>query len=97
MIIDLWKFIFVYYLSLFSFCSGLCRLENRTITFNICNTPPSFILPVCTGYCDSLTQWDFRKNRFLTHTKLCHVTKHETILFTCPDSTHTSIELFIPL
>lgn len=84
-------------MSLFSFCFGLCRLENRTITFNICLNPPRFTLPVCTGQCYSLTQWNIRSNRFITYTKSCQVTEHKTKLFTCPDSTHTTIELFIPL
>lgn len=74
-----------------------CRLENRTIIFNICKNPPQFILPVCIGFCSSMTQWDFYSNKFIARTNTCKVTKHRTESFVCPDSTHTAIELMIPL
>lgn len=77
--------------------NSYCKLENRTITFDICKIPPTLILPVCTGFCSSTTQWNFRSNRFITRTNSCKVTKHRTKYFVCPDSTHTAIEVIIPL
>jgi hypothetical protein len=74
-----------------------CKLENRTITFNICKESPHFILPICVGYCSSTSQWDFRTNKFIYRTQACKVTRYRTEYFVCPDSTHTAIELLIPL
>ncbi len=74
-----------------------CELENRTITFDICKKRPRLTLPVCVGFCSSTTQWSFRSNTFLSRTRACQVTRHRTEYFVCPDSSHTAIELIIPL
>ncbi|CAF4349274.1 unnamed protein product [Rotaria sp. Silwood2] len=75
----------------------LCKLENRTIIYNICKTRPSITMPTCVGFCASATQWNFSLNRFVRRTRACTVTRHRTEYFVCPDSTHTAIELMIPL
>jgi hypothetical protein len=74
-----------------------CKLENRTIIFNICKVPPRLTIPVCVGSCSSRAQWNFHLNRFVYKTKACTVSQHRTEYFVCPDSTHTAIELMIPL
>ncbi len=76
---------------------GYCRLENRTIILNLCKNPPRLTLPVCVGFCPSSTRWDFNLKRFIPRTSACTVTQHRTEQFVCPDSTHTAIELMIPL
>ena len=76
---------------------SFCRLENRTVTLNICKNPPRFVLPICVGYCPSSTRWEFRLNRFVARTSTCTVTQHRTEHFTCPDATHTTVEILIPL
>jgi len=74
-----------------------CILENRTVTLNICNTRPRLILPVCVGFCPSSTRWEFNLNQFVSRTSACTVTQHRTEEFVCPDSTHTAVQLIIPL
>jgi hypothetical protein len=74
-----------------------CILENRTITLNVCNTPPRLTLPVCVGFCPSSTRWDFNLNQFVPRTSACTVTRHRTEEFVCPDSTHTAVQIIIPL
>ncbi|CAF3450112.1 unnamed protein product [Rotaria sp. Silwood1] len=76
---------------------GYCRLQNRTVVLNICKTPPRLILPVCEGFCSSSTRWEFNSNRFVPRTSACTVTQHRTEQFICPDSTHTAVEIMIPL
>ncbi|CAF3928357.1 unnamed protein product [Rotaria sp. Silwood1] len=75
----------------------ICQLENRTFIFNICKIRPSLTIPVCAGYCSSITQWNFNLNQFVRRTNACTVIEHRTEYFVCPDSTHTAIELMIPL
>jgi hypothetical protein len=76
---------------------GYCRLENRTRILNLCKNPPRLTLPICVGFCPSSTRWDFNSKRFIPRTSACTVTQHRTEEFVCPDSTHTAIELIIPL
>ena len=76
---------------------GYCRLENRTVILNICKTPPRLILPVCVGFCPSGTRWEFNSNRFVSRTSACTVTRHRTEQFICRDSTHTAVQIMIPL
>ena len=76
---------------------GYCRIENRTVTLNICKTPPTIVLPTCVGFCHSSTRWEFRSHRFVSRTSACTVTQHRTEEFVCPDSTHTSVQLMIAL
>lgn len=76
---------------------GYCRLENRTFTLNICKDRPRLTLPVCVGFCPSTTRWSFESKRFIPRTSACTVTDHRTEQFTCPDSTHTAVQLMIPL
>jgi hypothetical protein len=76
---------------------GFCRLENRTITFNICKSSPRLVVPVCVGYCPSSTRWEFRLGRFVARTSACTVTHHRMEQFVCRDATHTAIQLIIPL
>ena len=76
---------------------GYCRLENRTVIFNVCKTPPRLTLPVCVGFCPSSTRWEFNIKRFVFRTSACTVIRHRTEQFVCPDSTHTAIQLMIPL
>ncbi len=76
---------------------GYCRLENRTITLNICKTRPNIIIPTCVGFCSSSTRWEFNLNRFIARTSACTVTQHRTEQYTCRDSTHTSVQIMIPL
>ena len=76
---------------------GYCRLENRTITLSICKTPPRLTLPVCTGFCPSSTRWEFKLQRFVPRTSACTVTAQRMEQFICPDSTHTAVQLVIPL
>jgi hypothetical protein len=78
---------------LFIFILGI----SLKITLNICKKPPRFILPVCIGYCSTISQWNFHSNKFIYRTNACQVTQHRTEYFLCPDSTHTAIELTIPL
>ncbi|CAF1609685.1 unnamed protein product [Rotaria magnacalcarata] len=75
----------------------ICKLENRTIVFNVCKIQPRITLPVCTGYCSSSTHWSFHSKRFVHSTTACTVTDHRTEIFVCPDSTHTAIQLMIPV
>jgi len=96
----IYKILFIFLICLYLINGNLnqfCKLENRTITLNICKIRPQIILPVCIGYCSSTTQWNFRSNKFITRTELCKVTKYRTESFVCPDSTHTATELMIPL
>ncbi len=74
-----------------------CQLENHTMVLNICKRSPRLIRPICVGYCSSITQWNFRLNKFIYRTEACRVTQYRTEYFVCPDSTHTAIELLIPL
>ena len=76
--------------------TSFCQLQNRTVTLNICRTPPQLILPVCVGFCSSQTQWDVRSNRFFTRLNACTVSNFRTEQFVCPDATHTAIDLVIP-
>lgn len=76
---------------------GYCRLENRTVIFNVCKTPPRLTLPVCAGFCPSSTRWEFNTKRFVLRMSACKVTRYRTESFVCPDSTHTAIQLVIPL
>ena len=76
---------------------GSCRLENRTVIFNVCKTPPRLTLPVCAGFCPSSTRWEFNMKRFVLRTSACTVTRYRMESFVCPDSTHTAIQLMIPL
>jgi len=76
---------------------GYCRLENRTIILPICKDKPRITLPVCVGYCPSSTRWDFNLERFIARTSACTVTQHRTEQFICPDSTHTAVQIMIPL
>ncbi|CAF3646638.1 unnamed protein product [Rotaria sordida] len=76
---------------------GYCTLKNRTVVLNICKTPPRLMLPVCEGFCSSSTQWEFNSNRFVPRTSACIVTRHRNEQFICPDSTHTAVEIMIPL
>jgi len=100
MIFIIYKILFIFVINIY-YINGnmnqLCKLENRTTILNICKNPPRLTLPVCIGFCTSTTQWNFHLNKFITRTKLCKVTKHRTEYFVCPDSTHTAIELMIPL
>jgi hypothetical protein len=74
-----------------------CKLENHTIELKICKTSPRLTLPVCVGFCSSSTQWNFDLNRFVHRTSACTVTRYRTEQFTCLDSTHTAVEIIIPL
>jgi hypothetical protein len=74
-----------------------CRLENRTMILNICKQSPRIIQPICVGYCSSTSHYNFRLHQFITRTESCRVTQYRTEYFVCPDSTHTAIELLIPL
>jgi hypothetical protein len=76
---------------------GYCRLENRTVILHICKDPPRLTLPVCVGYCPSSSRWEFNLKRFVARTSACTVTQHRTEQFICPDSTHTAIQIMIPL
>jgi hypothetical protein len=76
---------------------GYCRLENRTITLPICKDKPRLTLSVCVGYCPSSIRWDFNLERFVARTSACTVTQHRTEQFICPDSTHTAVQIMIPL
>jgi hypothetical protein len=76
---------------------GYCRLENRTITLDICKIPPTLTVPFCVGFCPSSTRWEFNLNRFIARTSACTVTRHRTEKFTCRDSTHTAVQIMIPL
>ena len=76
---------------------GYCRLENRTMVLNLCKNPPRLTLPVCVGLCSSSTRWNFNFKRFVPRISACTVTQHRTEQFVCPDSTHTAIQLIIPL
>jgi len=100
----IYKILFIFIISIYLkpiYVNGnmnqFCKLENRTIVLNICKKPPHLILPVCVGFCASSTEWNFRSNKFTSRTKSCKVTQHRTEYFVCPDSTHTAVELIIPL
>jgi hypothetical protein len=76
---------------------GYCRLENRTLTLEICKVQPNITLPVCVGLCPSSSRWDFNSNRFIFRTSACTVTRQRIEQFICPDSTHTAVKIMIPL
>jgi hypothetical protein len=76
---------------------GYCKLENRTISLTICKHPPRITVPFCVGYCPSSTRWEFDLKRFVPRTSACTVTRHRTEQFICPDSTHTAVQIIIPL
>ncbi|CAM4886569.1 unnamed protein product [Rotaria socialis] len=76
---------------------GYCRLQNRTVTLNICKNPPRLIIPVCEGYCPSSSRWEFNHNRFVPRTSACTVKQYRVEDFTCRDSTHTAVKIIIPL
>jgi hypothetical protein len=76
---------------------GYCRLENRTVILDICKDRPRLTLPICIGFCSSSTRWEFNLKRFVARTSACTVTRHRTEEFTCPDSTHTAVQIMISL
>ena len=74
-----------------------CQLTNQTFVFDICKTPPKLTLPVCAGFCSTISQWSFRSKEFLPRINACTVKAYRTEQFVCPDSTHTAVSLLIPL
>lgn len=85
------------FISVHGYSAGYCRLEYRNFTLNICKDPPRRFLPVCVGFCPSITRWDFKFGQFVQRTSACTVTKYRIEQIVCPDATHTAVNILIPL